>query len=45
MRFGAGVLQVVALAVLLGGALLLAEGASAQPDYRNLTVAANAIPS
>ena len=41
MRFGAGVLQVVAMAILLGGALLLAEGASAQPDYRNLTVAAN----
>ncbi|MDP6659371.1 MAG: hypothetical protein QGH21_06540, partial [Candidatus Poseidoniia archaeon] len=41
MRFGAGVLQVVALAVLLGGALLLAGDVSAQPDYRNLTVAAN----
>ena len=41
MRFGTGVLQVVAMAVLLGGALLLAEGASAQPDYRNLTVVAN----
>ena len=41
MRFGAGVLQVVAMAALLGGTLLLAEGASAQPDYRNLTVAAD----
>lgn len=41
MQLRVGVLQVVALAVLLGGALLLAEGASAQPDYRNLTVAVN----
>ena len=41
MRFGVGVLQVVAMAALLGGALLLAEGASAQPDYRDLTIAAN----